>query len=261
MINIFSCTVYFLKCQFHCLAFSGRNIQRKCIGFQNNAVLFQSYNKGQVICICKEISIFYGKHSILNRHSDVGVKSLHFLNLWRIGAIGIDHTIGAESIIAWSVLKISAISQNRFPVVIFGFDCLIDVVPDETTLISLIFVLKVSVKAQTAKRIAHSVHILTADIRSAVILFQVFFHFLRFCVHTAFHIRDRIILMIRNSCNALIVHQSCRVYTSEIFRHCSNIFSAVGFVSARPDENACVILVTFIHRFCSVQYSFFPFWK
>ena len=217
MINIFSCTVYFVKCQFQCLAFSGRNIQRKCIGFQNNAVLSQSCNKGQVICICKEISVFYGKHSVLNGHSDVGVKSLHFLNLWRIGAIGIDHTIGAESVITWSVLKISAINQNCFPVVIFGFDCLIDVVPDETTLISLIFVLKVRVKAQTAKRIAHSVHILTTNIRSAVVLLQVFFHFLRFGVHTAFHIRDEIILMIRNSCNALIVHQSCRVYASEIF--------------------------------------------
>ena len=183
----------------------------------------------------------------MNGHFDVGVKSLHFLNLWRVGSVSIDHTVGAESVIAWSVLKISAIIQNCFPVVILGFDCLIDVVPDETTLISLIFVLKVRVKAQTAKRIAHSVHILTTNIRSAAVLFQVFFHFLRFCVHTAFHIRDEIILIVRNSCNALIMHQSCRVYTSEIFRHCSNIFSAVGFVSARPDENACVILVPFVH--------------
>ena len=185
--------------------------------------------------------------SVLYCHSDIGVKSLDFLNFWRICAVCVYNTICAEAVITCSVLKITAICKNFLPVIIYHFNCLVDIVPNKSALICLIFIFKVCIEMQSAERISHCVHIFTIDIWTLFTEFQIFFNFLRLCIHSAFHICNMVIDAVRNSCYTLIMNKSCRIHTSEIIGYCCNIITAIGFIATRPYQYTCMILITLIH--------------
>ena len=88
-------------------------------------------------------------------------------------------------------------------------------------------------------------------------MFQEFLNFAGLGIHPAFHIGDVVVLSV--PVNALIVNEPCFVNIMKVVRHCCNIVTAVALVTAAPNQDAWVILVALIHRFCPVQTGFLPF--
>ena len=75
----------------------------------------------------------------------------------------------------------------------------------------------------------------------------------RLRIHLAFHIARCGIAAIPE--NPLVVHETRRIDTSEVFAHLVDVTPAAGLVSTRPDEDARMVLVPLVHRLCAVEHG------
>ena len=252
--NIFAAVFGNIHTKLHAACFPCGDVQAVLLCAENVTLLFKSYLEDISACISEKISVLYGQHAVFYAHSDVGIKLLCFAHFGGICAVCVNYTIRTEAVIARPVVKIAAVNKHSVLV-----KRLVYVIPDKAALICFILILKVGVKLHSAKGVAHCVHIFTADIGFTCVLSEIFLDLGRLCVHSAFHIGDMVVFSVPH--NSLVVNKSGAVCFVEVFRHCCNIIAAVAFVSAAPYQHACVVLVTLVHRPCSVEAGFFPLGK
>ena len=75
-------------------------------------------------------------------------------------------------------------------------------------------------------------------------LSEEFFHIFHARIHLAFHIAGRLISAVIE--NSLIMYKTVRIYCTEFFGHIKNDFSAVGFISHRPDQDRRMVFIPLI---------------
>ena len=203
-------------------------------------------------------------HAVLrNRDFHVRIQLLDFLRLRRGGAVGEQQAVAGEFVVAWTVAEIAAVAHARRAVGQFGFDCLVDEIPDEAALVHRIAFQR-RVFVHVAARIAHRVHVFAGDVRllravrmhRAAVL-QVAFDFVGMRIHAAFDIRH--VLEFAHVHGSLVMHRTIRVDRVRVAVHRTEHLARARFVAERPDQHARMVVVTPHHAVDAVHARALPF--
>ena len=179
-------------------------------------------------------------------------RRIQLLDLLRLGAgraVGEHDAVAHEFVVGWTVAPFSADAEAFAPVGQTLDEPLVDVIPDEPAGVALV-PFEVDELAQTAARVAHGMHVLTADERLArpapfVAVFEPVLDLGRLGVHTAFEVADPVVGMV--PVDTFVVDGTTRIKPVRVCAHGLEDFARVGFVAQRPDEHAGMVAVAQDH--------------
>ena len=134
------------------------------------SILCKSHFTAERIGIYKQVFVdnFYSIFCYLR--SDILVIEFDLLHLRRRSSVtAICNTVSTEIIIRRTLTEITAVCLELFSVTVFFINGLVNVIPDETTLIFRFCVSKICIFMHCATGISHCMSVLAADKRLAVI--------------------------------------------------------------------------------------------
>ena len=131
---------------------------------------------------------------------------------------------------------------------------MVDVLPDEPTLIERLFVGVLGVIRDAAAAVAHGVAVLAHDKGLFRVFSEELFDVHHRGVHLALHVGGGGVFPVPE--NALVVHKAAGVGAAKILAHLPQRFPAVALVAAGPDQDGRVIFVQ--HGFGTGKHIFPP---
>ena len=182
---------------------------------------------------------------LLKSHADILIIEfdlLHFRGSITFTAIA--NPISTEIVVGRTLAAVSTICLKFLSIAVFFQNRLVDIIPDKTTLISWFGIGKVCVFVHCPAGISHRMGVLTADKRFFLMLCQKLLNIFHAGVHLAFHVARAFISAVIE--NSLIMYKTVRIYCTEFFGHIKNDFSAVGFISHRPDQDRRMVFIPLI---------------
>ena len=131
----------------------------------------------QIRCIPEQTAALYMTAICRRIHCNTVrlIKILHTCHLGRRRPVRIaeGNAVAAEIIIRRTLTAVSAISGIRLPIPVFQRDTLINIIPDETSLVQRIFLCQIRVLKHTPVGVAHRMRVLTANVRFVAVFLQV----------------------------------------------------------------------------------------
>ena len=222
------------------------------------SILCKCYLTVKSICIYKEVLVKHFYCISCHLCCNILIIKFHFLHLrGRISVSAIADSISTEIIISRTLAKISAICLELFSIAVFLINRLVNVIPDKSTLIFRLCICQVSIFVHGTAGISHGMCILTADKRLGTVFCKELLNCFYRRIHLAFHITGIVVSSV--VADTFIMYQTGRVILMEKLRHFIDIFSAKRFISAGPDQDCRMILVSLVHGVGTVKHHIQPF--
>ena len=173
------------------------------------------------------------------------IQVLHLLHLGGRGAVvSIHQAVPAELVVRGPVVKVPAVGQKGPAVPVPLGDGLVDVVPDEATLVGGDLLRQVGVPLLAAEGVAHGVAVLAADGGPGAVLRQHVPDPLGRKIHAAEDVGG---LRVPGIVDDALIVDGAAVHPVKIPAGGQEILSAGGLVAQGPDQHRRVVLVPLVH--------------
>ena len=200
------------------------------ICFEELAILL-NHNLTEIsVRVDEEIIVMNDEASFLDLYANILVEELNLLHL-RAGKtiLAVTDTISTEVIIRRAFIEVSAIGLEFSAITVMCRNGLIDVIPDKSALVELIFSGQICIFEHCSCGVTHRMHVFTADIRFISMTRQPFLDFRNRYIHGRFHVRE-----VRTTSviiDTFVVNESCLIPFMEVLILLCKDFSTKGLIS------------------------------